>query len=410
MSLLCIYLFFRTRSLTILFDVVKQYGHSYETNWWQDLFSVLFRIFDVVKLDQKHHNALANNHSSNPSSPMRQASSASASASASASPSPSPSPSASSHKSPQHQEWIDTTCNHTLYAMTDVFNEFFGKLSGILLDDLLSQYEWCVHQANDQLSRSAVSCLENLVLTNKPAMDLAMRHRILSFLSALVLSTICSKEDLVGRSRSKIQVHLEVLSAVHRILFDDRSKAEKGSLFDPNSFEQLLNLVDCLKKSHDESRRNIAALKASPNVQVLNLLFKQETDTIKCALDILLELYQSPRASGVQKPLAEAKLLDLLHSGLSYFLTISSKTEQENWCDLLAVVFEQVLAFPEAEFRMAMAALYDRVCDMLLAQTSKKLRVVLCDALKRAGRMYGITSAAEGVVANSSQEEGENSL
>ena len=25
----------RTRSLTILFDVVKQYGHSYESSWWQ---------------------------------------------------------------------------------------------------------------------------------------------------------------------------------------------------------------------------------------------------------------------------------------------------------------------------------------------------------------------------------------
>jgi brefeldin A-inhibited guanine nucleotide-exchange protein len=33
----------RTRSLTILFDVVKQYGHSYESSWWKDLFSVLFR-------------------------------------------------------------------------------------------------------------------------------------------------------------------------------------------------------------------------------------------------------------------------------------------------------------------------------------------------------------------------------
>ena len=57
---------------------------------------------------------------------------------------------------------MDTTCNHTLYAMTDVFNEFFRKLAPLLLKDLLAQYEWCVLQDNDQLARSAASCLEYL--------------------------------------------------------------------------------------------------------------------------------------------------------------------------------------------------------------------------------------------------------
>ncbi len=33
----------RTRSLTILFDIVKNYGDSFENGWWLDLFRVLFR-------------------------------------------------------------------------------------------------------------------------------------------------------------------------------------------------------------------------------------------------------------------------------------------------------------------------------------------------------------------------------
>ena len=33
----------RTRSLTILFDIVKNYGDSFEPGWWLDLFRVLFR-------------------------------------------------------------------------------------------------------------------------------------------------------------------------------------------------------------------------------------------------------------------------------------------------------------------------------------------------------------------------------
>ena len=77
-----------------------------------------------------------------------------------------------------HKEWMDTTCNHTLYAMTDVFNEFFGKLAPLLLNELLAQYEWCVLQDNDQLARSAASCLENLVLTNRSKMDTETEHVI----------------------------------------------------------------------------------------------------------------------------------------------------------------------------------------------------------------------------------------
>ena len=41
----------RTRSLTVLFDIVKNYGELFECNWWLDLFRVLFRIFDIVKND-----------------------------------------------------------------------------------------------------------------------------------------------------------------------------------------------------------------------------------------------------------------------------------------------------------------------------------------------------------------------
>ena len=33
----------RTRSLTILFEIVKTYGDSFESSWWEDLFRVLFR-------------------------------------------------------------------------------------------------------------------------------------------------------------------------------------------------------------------------------------------------------------------------------------------------------------------------------------------------------------------------------
>lgn len=41
---------------------------------------------------------------------------------------------------------MTTTCNHALYAICDVFTQYFESLSDVLLDDILAQLYWCVQQ------------------------------------------------------------------------------------------------------------------------------------------------------------------------------------------------------------------------------------------------------------------------
>lgn len=38
------------RALTVMFEIVKNYGAAYSSNWWIELFNVVFRIFDNMKL------------------------------------------------------------------------------------------------------------------------------------------------------------------------------------------------------------------------------------------------------------------------------------------------------------------------------------------------------------------------
>ena len=278
----------RTRSLTILFDVVKQYGHSYESSWWQDLFSVLFRLFDVVKLDQKHNS----------------------------------------------REWMDTTCNHALYAMTDVFNEFFDKLSAILLAEVFSRYKWCMHQENDQLAKSAVSCLENLVITNRNSMDEETVHAVLRFLAELIRSTASLRNSKPSSGHS---IHLEVVNSVHRILFGVALKNSSTScavtagananvfFSGEKCFEDLAEIIDALLESHESAKALISSSKTSGSE--MPMLVKQETHAVKCAFDLLLELYHDKSKSSRQEDV-EARFLALLRSSLEYFLTITSKTQQ----------------------------------------------------------------------------------
>ncbi|KAE8279908.1 Brefeldin A-inhibited guanine nucleotide-exchange protein 1 [Larimichthys crocea] len=111
----------RTRGLTVMFEVMKTYGHTFEKHWWQDLFRIVFRIFDNMKLPEQQT---------------------------------------------EKAEWMTTTCNHALYAICDVFTQYFEALSDVLLDDILSQLYWCVQQDNEQLARSGTNCLENVVILN----------------------------------------------------------------------------------------------------------------------------------------------------------------------------------------------------------------------------------------------------
>lgn len=53
----------------------------------------------------------------------------------------------------QKAEWMTTTCNHALYAIVDVFTQYYEQLSPLLLTDLYQMLQWCVAQENEQLAR-----------------------------------------------------------------------------------------------------------------------------------------------------------------------------------------------------------------------------------------------------------------
>ena len=36
-----------------MFEIIKTYGMTYRQHWWKDLFQILFRIFDNMKLPEQ---------------------------------------------------------------------------------------------------------------------------------------------------------------------------------------------------------------------------------------------------------------------------------------------------------------------------------------------------------------------
>lgn len=394
----------RTRGLTVLFEIVKTHGDAFKPNWWRDLFNILFRIFDNMKLPEQHT---------------------------------------------EKAEWMTTTCNHALYAIVDVFTQYFDVLGALLLPDLYQQLHWCVQQNNEQLARSGTNCLENLVISNgfkfteetwdktcqcmfdifnctipadlltwkpdgqqpqqrqhsidhhhhhHPNGELQQQrhgilkrtnsqHSVYSLHSEDGGSGI-SKDGTGGQQNAifsclliKCVVQLELIQTIDSIVFfpatsrkedaetlalatadltgdanggrNAECQREDQGMYSFLNTTHLLQLTECLLKSHrfakrfnaDHAQRNVlwrAGLKGAvkPN------LLKQESTSLACVLRILFKMYSDDARSGDWRDI-EVRLIGVCREALEYYLALQSETHRDAWTSLLLLVMTRLIKMPD---------------------------------------------------------------
>ena len=103
-----------------------------------------------------------------------------------------------------------------------------------------------------------------------------------------------------------------------------------------------------------------------------------------------MELYHEKSTIGEDHEKTEGKLLHVLSDVLSYFLAITSKSQQDSWTGLLCLVFTQLLDLSDEKFRTTIPVLYVYICDILSVQITPGLREALCRIMKRIGTVYNI--------------------
>lgn len=384
----------RTRGLTVLFEIVKTHGESFKPHWWKDLFNILFRIFDNMKL-------------------------------------------------PEHQtekaEWMTTTCNHALYAIIDVFTQYFDVLGPLLLSNLYTQLHWCVQQNNEQLARSGTNCLENLVISNglkftddtwdktckcmvdifnstlpkelltwKPSQTDARnysiengdalrqnydsilkrtnsQHSVYSLNAEDVKSDMYhSQNNIFSSLLIKCIVQLELIQTIDSIVFfpttsrkedaetlalatadatgsialnQTEFQREEQGMYSYLNTKHLFQLIECLVESHrfakqfnaDHEQRNIL-LRAGLKGSVKPNLLKQETTSLACVLRILLKMY-SDESRSKDWPEIESRLIAVCKEALEYFMLLQSETHREAWTSLLLLVLTRLIKMPDQRVR-----------------------------------------------------------
>ncbi|XP_050518522.1 brefeldin A-inhibited guanine nucleotide-exchange protein 1 isoform X2 [Diabrotica virgifera virgifera] len=409
----------RTRALTVLFEVIKTYGDTFSPHWWKDLFKVLFRIFDNMKLPEKQ---------------------------------------------PEKDEWMTTTCNHALYAIVDVFTQYYDVLGPLLLEELYSQLHWCVQQDNEQLARSGTNCLENLVNSNGNKFTEETWEKTCQCMLDIFNSTVPSalltwkpesmkttavieqngdigpNKGILKRSSYhqdinvdntevfnslaiKSAVQLELIQTIDNIIFFPATSRKEdaetlafatadmtggGSLTECQRDEQgmyrllssphLLQLTECLLQSHrfakafniNHDQRNLlwkAGYKGSAKPNLL----KQETQSLACLMRILFKMYCDEDRQE-HWSIIETKLIKVCQEALEYFLRLQSENHREAWTSLLLLVMTRLLKMPDNRFAVHISRYYPHLCEIVCFDLKAELRSILRRVFLRIGPVFHITT------------------
>uniref|UniRef100_A0A7N8XWG7 ADP-ribosylation factor guanine nucleotide-exchange factor 1 (brefeldin A-inhibited) n=1 Tax=Mastacembelus armatus TaxID=205130 RepID=A0A7N8XWG7_9TELE len=437
----------RTRGLTVMFEVMKTYGHTFEKHWWQDLFRIVFRIFDNMKLPEQQT---------------------------------------------EKAEWMTTTCNHALYAICDVFTQYFECLSDVLLDDILAQLYWCVQQDNEQLARSGTNCLENVVILNGEKfspetwdktcncmLDIfktTIPHALLTWrpsgaegdnltqsLSDKQLDSVSQKSvDIESRSddqhsissadrvamenrrhsqyssASEVQeqrlfsallikcvVQLELIQTIDNIVFfpatskkedaENFAAAQRDAVYavevpvetqDQGMYryltsEQLFKLLDCLLESHcfakafnSNNEQRTLLWKAGFKGKSKPNLLKQETSSLACGLRILFRMYTDESRKDAWEEV-QRRLLNVCSEAVAYFLALTSESHREAWTNLLLLFLTKVLKISNERFKAHASRYYPLLCEIMQFDLIPELRAVLRKFYLRIGLVFNISQLPE---------------
>uniref|UniRef100_A0A673C139 SEC7 domain-containing protein n=1 Tax=Sphaeramia orbicularis TaxID=375764 RepID=A0A673C139_9TELE len=386
----------RTRGLTVMFEIMKSYGNTFEKHWWHDLFRIVFRIFDNMKLPEQQT---------------------------------------------EKTEWMTTTCNHALYAICDVFTQFYEPLSEILLADIFTQLQWCVRQDNEQLARSGTNCLENLVILNGEKFSPEVWNVTCSCMLEIFQTTSphalltwrpAGQEEevkLFAGLLIKCVVQLELIQTIDNIVFYpatskkedaenmaaaqrdalEESEAEGGDsapeqgMYRYLTSAHLFKLLDCLLESHtfakdfnSNNEQRTALWRAGFKGKSKPNLLKQETSSLACSLRILFRMYSDPKLQD-SWPDIQTRLLLVCSEALAYFISLTSESHREAWNSLLMLLLTRTLRLTDDKFKPHASCYYPHLCEMMQFDLIPELRAVLRRFFLRIGSVFHIAALEGGL-------------
>uniref|UniRef100_A0A8R1HNA7 SEC7 domain-containing protein n=1 Tax=Caenorhabditis japonica TaxID=281687 RepID=A0A8R1HNA7_CAEJA len=359
----------RTRSLTVMFEIMKYHGEDFRPEWWKELFDIVFRIFDPSKMDD--------------------------------------------HRSDK-REWMSTTCNHAMVSVVDVFTQFYTILAGIALPMIYKQFGVFIRQQNEQLARCTISCLETLISNNGERFTESMWQDTIELIRELFAATlpksllswqppnhshngVISEESSSSASDALFTeqivfcvVQNELVEAVSRIVLGD-GKCKIDGLFAEMSPQLLLSICAALAESHklakqfndNNGQRTLlwkAGLRGSSKPNLIN----QETRSLSAMLAIILRLLYDPRAQ--EKTISDeiaVRVLEVVSLALNGYGQAESESRRTAYGPVICELLRECIDLPVELLPVLGPEFPLKLCDLVETAEGQSLRKLLADLLRR---------------------------
>ncbi|XP_021948829.1 brefeldin A-inhibited guanine nucleotide-exchange protein 2 isoform X3 [Folsomia candida] len=318
-------------ALTIIFELVKEYGESFHTEWWQSLFGLLFSIFNKLKFNGE---------------------------------------------------------DSVLFAIIDTFIRQYDILGDVLMGTLLNELEWCIRQqGHDQIALAGVQCLHQLIrmLHNKMHMS---EWTLISNLIQSLLQTLYPLQNKVHNDRIwNPVVQLELLKVVKTILIppsdeelqetvNGRNETTDGKRDHSNSIKDIRTLIGdrnlfCLLDAIETKISLIVTSHKEMKKPLLHVPFDlqlQETLLMDTYLRFLVQMYFHQSWSNDEIGKIENRFTTGVAKVLECFVTIQPITPNHlhDLTDIMTVCIQNLHhKVPQEKFLSFATILYPNFCDLL---------------------------------------------
>ncbi|GMR53679.1 hypothetical protein PMAYCL1PPCAC_23874 [Pristionchus mayeri] len=362
----------RTRSLTVMFEILKSHGDKMRDDWWNDLFKIIYRIFEHAKQEDGRADK---------------------------------------------SEWLKTTCNHAMFALVELLTQFFPSIGPLLLPSLYDQFVSCLSQRNEFLAQTCVSCLKNVIILNGESFDESLWDKTIQTITHILNSTLPTdlimKEssengEMNGHSKEEKKnginnlgwlddeeisqlivmciVQMDMLDAISTILFGTPSSTALLPSIHPS---HLLSICRCLIASlklansfNDSNGERTLLWKAGLRGSSKPNLPRLETTCASTLFSILLTLLQDERAISMKEEVSSlltSSVSQCLHS----FSTTQSESRRAGLTPVITRLLQECSSTPRQLLLSSLGAKFPfQLCDLIVTAESKELRSEVSSLLK----------------------------
>ncbi|KAI9031139.1 hypothetical protein DFJ74DRAFT_654753 [Hyaloraphidium curvatum] len=414
----------RTRALNYLFETLREYGGTFQQDFWEVVCrGVLFPIFDDLRMSKSETTKFGNRE--------------------------------------DMSIWLSTTLIKALHEFVALFDVFYEPLS-FMMDGLLDLLALCVTQENEALARIGAGCIQQFVETNAAKFDaeawdkvcgafgrlfqattpaglFQLREQAMTFAPGLPLDRNIreeegskgleqqslkpgqstseqqqpdtppeSPEDLpVGgtgpastqerppiskkefqQTISKCVIQLLLIQTLHETL--TRNPVVYGNI--PTA--SYLALLDCFERSFQFAKRfnndlelRLALYRAGYMQQLPNLL-KQETTAASCYAAGLLKIFVDSGRGAAMQAMVEQRVAPLASDIFEQFNGFDPETKKRNiaaWKPVIVMFLNSIALFDDEQFARHIPVFYTLFVNTLLRDITPDIRQALHAVLLRVG-------------------------